>query len=83
MGWYLLGINTLAFFLYGLDKSLAQKRMYRVSEYSMLMVSFFGGSIGSLVGMKVFRHKTKKRVFWILNILFTIMWVIYLSINSW
>lgn len=82
MGWYLLGINILAFLLYGLDKSLAKKKMYRVSEYSLLVVSFFGGSIGSLLGMKLFHHKTKKRLFWVLNILFTIMWIVYLSINS-
>ena len=69
MGWYLLGINILAFLLYGLDKSLAKKKMYRVSEYSLLVVSFFGGSIGSLLGMKLFHHKTKKIKFWIFNII--------------
>ena len=82
MKWYILGINILSFFMYGLDKSLAKKKMYRISEYSLLVLSFFGGSIGALIGMRIFHHKTKKPLFWFLNILFTIMWIIYLSINS-
>ena len=80
MVWYLIGINILSFIMYGLDKSLARRKMYRISEYSLLALSFFGGSIGSLLGMKVFHHKTKKILFWILNILFTIMWIIFLFI---
>lgn len=75
MIWYLIGINIVSFFLYGLDKHNARKNIYRVSEYSLLILSFFGGCVGSLIGMRVFHHKTKKIKFWILNILFTIMWI--------
>lgn len=78
MIWYLVVINFLTFFMYGLDKSFSRKKMYRISEYSLFVLSFFGGGIGAIIGMKVFHHKTKKISFWILNILFTILWIIYL-----
>lgn len=81
MIYYLIGINILTFLLYGLDKYLAKNKLYRISEYSLLVVSFFGGSIGAILGMGVWRHKTKKISFWILNIIFLIAWI-YISINS-
>ena len=81
MVWYLIGINILSFLLYGFDKYLAKNRLYRISEYSLFVLSFFGGSIGSILGMTIFRHKTKKISFWILNIIFLIIWI-YISINS-
>ena len=77
MIWYLVGINLLAFLMYGLDKYLARKKLYRVSEYSLLVLSFFGGSIGSILGMIIFHHKTKKISFWILNMIFLIIWIIF------
>lgn len=76
MVWYLIGINILAFLLYGLDKNLAKKKLYRVSEYSLLVLSLFGGSLGSLLGMQIFHHKNKKISFWIFNSLFLIVWII-------
>ena len=78
MIWYLVGINILAFLIYGLDKYLAVKNKYRVSEHSLFILSIFGGSFGSLLGMKVFHHKTKKKLFWIINILLLIIWVVIL-----
>ena len=81
MVWYLIGINILSFLLYGFDKYLAKNRLYRISEYSLFVLSFFGGSIGSILGMTIFHHKTKKISFWILNIIFLIIWI-YISINS-
>lgn len=73
-----LGINIITFFLYGIDKHFAIKNMRRISEYTLFVFSFFGGGIGAIIGMKVFHHKTKKLCFWILNILFTLLWIIYL-----
>lgn len=74
MIWYLVGINILSFLIYGLDKYLAIKKAYRVSEYSLFILSIFGGAIGSLLGMKVFHHKTRKLLFWIINIISLIIW---------
>ncbi len=78
MIWYFIGINIVTFILYGIDKYLAKKNMYRISEYSLFVLSFFGGGIGAIIGMKIFHHKTKKISFWILNILFITLWIIYL-----
>ena len=57
MIWYLLGINIFSFIIYGVDKLLAVKKLFRVSEYSLFILTIFGGGIGSLLGMKVFHHK--------------------------
>ena len=76
MIWYLLGINIFSFIIYGVDKLLAVKKLFRISEYSLFILTIFGGGIGSLLGMKVFHHKTKKKVFWIINIIFSVIWII-------
>lgn len=76
MIWYLVGINVLTFLIYGVDKYLAKKKLYRISEYSLFVLSLLGGSLGALLGMKVFHHKTKKISFWILNIIFLVIWTI-------
>ena len=76
MIWYLLWINIISFIVYGVDKTLARKKSFRISEYSLFILAIFGGGIGSLLGMKIFHHKTKKKVFWIINILFSIIWII-------
>ncbi len=73
---YLLIINIICFILYGVDKYNAIKRKYRISEYTLFVFSFFGGGLFSILGMIIFHHKTKKWYFWLLNILFTILWII-------
>lgn len=64
---YLLGINILAILLFAYDKNESEKRTRsrrnRLSENTLFLVSALGGSLGSLLGMYVFRHKTKKPVF--------------------
>ncbi len=81
MVYYLIILNIISFFIYGFDKRMAIKGNRRVSEYHLLVLSLFGGCIGSLLGMKVFHHKTKKLKFWILNIIFTILWIIMIINN--
>lgn len=76
MIWYLLWINIISFIVYGVDKTLARKKSFRVSEYSLFILSLFGGGIGSLLGMRLFHHKTKKLIFWIFNIITSIIWII-------
>jgi len=58
--WYLVIINLVTFFVYGLDKAKAEGKAWRVKETKLLLLAFVGGTIGAIVGMKVFRHKTKK-----------------------
>lgn len=56
---YLLGINVLAFLLYGFDKWKAKKNKWRIPEKTLFGIAFLGGSLGALIGMQVFHHKTK------------------------
>ena len=59
----LIAWNILVFLVYGLDKMLAQMDRYRISEKTLLTITFLLGGIGALFGMEVFRHKTKKPKF--------------------
>lgn len=56
---YVLIINLTAFFMYAIDKYKAIKSQWRISEAALLMIACLGGSIGSLVGIYLCRHKTK------------------------
>ncbi len=76
MIWYLIGVNIFAFIIYGIDKYLAIKKLYRISEYSLLILSVFGGGLGSIIGMRLFHHKTRKLLFWIINIVSLVIWVL-------
>ena len=41
------------------DKKRAKKGEYRISEKALFMIALLGGSVGSILGMRHFRHKTK------------------------
>lgn len=62
-GIYFLGINLLGFLSMGIDKKRAKDGEWRISERSLFFVALLGGSLGSILGMQVFRHKTKHRSF--------------------
>lgn len=51
-------LSLIGFCSMGIDKRKAKKKQYRISEKTLLLIALFGGSIGSIVGMKVFHHKT-------------------------
>ena len=55
---YLAAINVLTFVLYGIDKLKAKRSKWRVSEAALIWSAVFGGSIGALLGMNVWHHKT-------------------------
>lgn len=61
--YYLLGINLLTFFVYGIDKWKAKRDKWRIPEATLLMLAALGGSVGALLGMTVFHHKTKRKKF--------------------
>ena len=69
----LAAVNLLAFALYGVDKVKAKKGAWRIPEATLLLVAFLGGSLGALLGMEVFRHKTRHLKFRILVPLFLIL----------
>ena len=59
LSFYLLIINALGFLLMLVDKWKAKKNRWRVRESTLLLVAALGGSIGSLAGIYLFRHKTQ------------------------
>ena len=56
---YLLIINAVAFVLMLVDKYKARKNLWRIPEATLMTSAALGGSIGALLGMYTFRHKTK------------------------
>ncbi len=60
---YLLFVNIVAFCLMGYDKRLARQKKRRIRERTLLLWCAAGGSIGGLLGMKIFHHKTRHKKF--------------------
>ena len=60
---YLIAVNLIGFALMGIDKYKAKKRAFRIPEATLFIVAIIGGSIGSIIGMYAFRHKTRHRHF--------------------
>lgn len=58
--------NIFIFILYGIDKSRAKKRRYRISELTLILPTFVFSAVGAMLGMIVFNHKTSKTKFRIL-----------------
>lgn len=56
---YLIVVNLIGFALMGIDKYKAKKRAFRIPEATLFIVAMIGGSIGSIIGMYAFRHKTR------------------------
>ena len=80
---YLIVINIITFIIFGLDKYYAIKGRFRISEATLFCLCIIGGSFLGYIGMKVFRHKTKKTYFrigvpliMILEAILIIKWVV-------
>ncbi len=82
---YLVIINLISLIVYGIDKFLAKKKSFRVSEQNLFILSLFGGALGSLIGMFLFRHKTKKVKFYLWNIIMLVIWLylLYKFVKGW
>ena len=61
-----------------IDKQLARKKQFRIPESVLLMTAFLGGSFGSLFGMAIFRHKTRKLRFRIWIPVFIVIHIVLL-----
>ena len=59
----LIVINIITFLVYGIDKWKAKQGSWRISEATLLILAVIGGSIGALIGMKVWHHKTMHKKF--------------------
>ncbi len=75
LAWYLLIINVIAFFLYGIDKRKAVKGHWRIPENTLILFAAIGGGAGALLGMFLWHHKTRKWKFRILVPVFLILWI--------
>ena len=80
---YFIGINIFTFIVYGIDKWKSKQSGWRISEASLLMLAIIGGSIGALLGMNVWHHKTlhKKFRFGLPLILFAQILLIFLILK--
>ena len=61
--YYLIALNIVTFFVYGIDKWKAKRSKWRIREAALLGLAVLGGSIGALLGMKVWHHKTMHKKF--------------------
>lgn len=61
--YYFIGINAIAFVIYGIDKLKAKKGKWRIPERTLLLLAIIGGSIGAWLGIKVWHHKTLHKKF--------------------
>ena len=57
--WYLAAVNLVTFTVYGVDKAKARRGAWRVPEKKLFLLPLLGGSLGAVLGMLTFRHKTK------------------------
>ncbi len=77
---YFVTTNLVAFILFGVDKSRSQQvGMRRIRERTLWLSMLIGGSLGALLAMHLFRHKTKKISFQAVAtiILALQIWLIY------
>lgn len=73
---YLVLLNIITFLTYGYDKWKAVRNAWRISEKTLFLMAFAGGSVGALLGMYLFHHKTKHASFLILIPLFLLIHIV-------
>lgn len=73
---FLLGMSLLTFILYLADKKRSEKKLYRISEKCLLLLSVCGGAIGGYLAMVIFRHKTQHWYFNVVNIVSIIIQIV-------
>lgn len=77
---YLVVINLIGFAIMYIDKQKAKKGSWRIKEMTIFVVTLLGGGIGTIAGMYMFRHKTKKLKFTIglpTILIFEIILIVY------
>ena len=77
---YLVIINIIGFGIMYIDKQKAKHGKWRIKEITILVITLIGGGFGTIAGMYIFRHKTKKLKFTVglpTILIFEIILVIY------
>lgn len=80
LGLYLLLINAVGFVLMGVDKRRAKRDQWRISEKTLFLPPLLGGTVGAIVGMQVFHHKTKH---WYFRYGLPALLVLQLALAGW
>lgn len=80
LGMYLLFINAVGFALMGVDKRRAKRDQWRISEKSLFLPPLLGGTVGAILGMRVFHHKTKH---WYFRYGLPALLVLQLALAGW
>ncbi len=80
LGLYLAAVNLAAFGLMGVDKGRARRGKWRVPEKTLFLPVALGGGLGGVLGMRVFRHKTKHLAF---RLGFPLLLVLWLGLLGW
>ena len=62
---YLAGISLVTAIVTAIDKYKAKKGAFRISEATLFILAFLGGSLGEYLTMKAIRHKTRHKRFMI------------------
>jgi uncharacterized membrane protein YsdA (DUF1294 family) len=73
---YYLVINVITFLIWGFDKFRAQLQQWRVPEKTLYVLIILGGGAGALLGMTVFRHKTRKLKFKVISVVSVLVHII-------
>lgn len=60
---YFILITAVTFTVFGIDKLKAKKSWWRIPESTLFILAIIGGSIGALLGMHIFHHKTLHKKF--------------------
>ncbi len=81
---YFLIVNSFTFLIAGYDKYLAVKNKRRIPEKTLFALGIFGGSVGLLLAMLIFKHKTSKSSFIVkFSAIFLIqIMVVYLKLSD-
>ena len=70
---YVLGLGLSTFLIYGYDKLRAVRGGRRVPESALLTLAVVGGAAGGWAGMLVWRHKTRHAIFWVAQVIGTVV----------
>ncbi len=80
---YLIAMNAAGFFSMAVDKRKAIHHAWRIPEKVLFLIAALGGSLGSLLGMYLFRHKTRHKQFVIgIPLIFMLQVLVIAFINN-
>lgn len=82
---YLIIINMIGFLVMLIDKQKAKHGSWRIKEATIFLITLLGGGIGTIAGMYMFRHKTKKLKFTVglpVILIIEVILVIYICVKG-